>query len=81
MDFINNPTVRQVLILLGVANGAVLAYAGTPQAVKLACGIIAAILSAVLGASAANLNTQLKGARAENLALQQKLSSVQEVSK
>lgn len=81
MDFINNPTVRQVLILLGVANGAVLSYTGTPQAVKLVCGIVAAILSAVLGASAGNLSKQLSGARAENLALQQKLSSVQEASK
>lgn len=81
MEFVTNQVLRQVLILVGVASGAIASYPGSPQMVKTVCAAISAVLTAVLGVSANSLNNQLKGARLENVALQSKLASVQEVSK
>jgi hypothetical protein len=73
MDFITNPTVKLVLTLLAVANAAILVAPITPQSVKMICGILAAVFTALGVTANVQISKELKGARAENLALQQKV--------
>ena len=73
MDFLGNPTVKLILTILAVANAAVLVAPVTPASVKMVCGILAAVFTALGVGSNVQVSRELKGARAETLALQQKV--------
>ena len=73
MDFITNPTVKLILTLLAVANAAILVAPVTPATVKMVCGILAAVFTALGITANVQVSKELRGARAENLALQQSL--------
>lgn len=65
MDLLNNPTVKLILTLLAVANAAVLVAPVTPQNVKMICGILAAVFTALGIGSNVQVSRELRGTRAE----------------
>jgi ABC-type thiamin/hydroxymethylpyrimidine transport system permease subunit len=69
MEFLNNPAVKTIFTLIGVCNAALITYPGTPEIVKTICGLVAVLLTGVFGITVKSVNNELKGARAENLAL------------
>jgi hypothetical protein len=73
MELFSNPLVKMTLTLLAVANAAVLVAPITPPTVKMICGILAAVFTALGIGSNVQVSRELKGARAETLALQQKV--------
>jgi len=70
MDFLGNPTVKLILTLLAVANAAVLVAPVTPPTVKMVCGILAAVFTALGIGSNVQVSRELRGTRAELKAVQ-----------
>ena len=73
MDILNNPTVKILILALAAANSAVLVAPGVPQIVVTICSILSAVFVALGAGSVRAANVQLRGARAENLALQKSI--------